>query len=454
MLHRELSLLQATAINMIDMVGIGPFITTSIVALAMGSVHLAILAWLIGMIIALIDASVWSELGAKFPRAGGTYQFLREAYGPTTWGRFFSFLFVWQTLFQAPLVVTSGALGFAKYAGFFFMGKPTTVDVTARLIAVGVVAVLTILLYRKISDVGRLSVVLWTTVVCTIVGIIVIGFFKGAPYQVFSELVQSPSVWFSELSNATTWTALGVASLPTMYSYLGYYNICHLGSEVRTPEKIIPRSMYTSILGIGLLYLCVQIAVYSVLPWSAVSTSKFVISDMLVTAVNPTVAGVGTALILVIAAASLFSVMLGYTRIPYAAAQEGQFFRVFGRLHPTLNFPHVSLLALAGMSVVFVLILDLTDAIKSIITMRVFTQFIAQSCGLVLLRRRIGSGAMPWKMWLYPVPVVLTVVLWAWIYTGATPTQKIVGIAAPLLGAIVFLGLARYKNEWPWREES
>lgn len=453
MLRRELSLLQATAINMIDMVGIGPFVTTSIVALTMGSAHLAILAWLIGMIIALIDASIWSELGATFPRAGGTYQFLKESYGPKTWGRFFSFLFVWQTLFQAPLVVTSGALGFAKYAGFFFMGKPATVDVTARFIAVGVVALLTILLYRKISDVGRLSVILWTTVVCTIVGIIVVGFFRGAPYQVFSELTQSPSIWLSELSSTSTWTALGIASLPTMYSYLGYYNICHLGSEVRAPEKIIPRSMYISILGIGLLYLSVQIAVYSVLPWAAVSASKFVISDMLVTAMNPSVAAVGTALILVIAGASLFSVMLGYTRIPYAAAQEGQFFRVFGRLHPTLNFPHVSLLALAGMSVVFILILDLTDAIKSIITMRVFTQFIAQACGLVLLRRRIGSDAMPWKMWLYPIPVVLTIILWLWIYSGATPLQKIVGIAAPILGSVVFLSLARYRNEWPWREE-
>lgn len=454
MLRRELSLLQATAINMIDMVGIGPFVTTSIVALAMGSAHLAILAWFIGMIIALIDASVWSELGAKLPRAGGTYQFLRESYGPTTWGRFFSFLFVWQTMFQAPLVVTSGALGFAKYAGFFFMGKPVAVDATARLIAVGVVVLLTILLYRKITDVGRLSVILWTAVVCTIVGIIVVGFFRGAPYQVFSELTQSPSVWISELSNAGTWTALGVASLPTMYSYLGYYNICHLGSEVRNPEKSIPKSMYASIVGIGVLYLSMQIAVYSVLPWSAVSTSKFVISDMLVTAINPTTAAIGTAFILVIAGASLFSVMLGYTRIPFAAAQEGQFFRVFGRLHPTLNFPHVSLLALAGMSVLFVLTLDLTDAIKSIITMRVFTQFIAQACGLVLLRRNVGSSAMPWRMWLYPIPVVLTIIVWLWIFSGATPLQKTVGLAAPILGAIVFLCVTRYRHEWPWREES
>jgi amino acid transporter len=212
--------------------------------------------------------------------------------------------------------------------------------------------------------------------------------------------------------------------------------------------------MYISILGIGILYLSVQIAVFSVLPWARVASSKFVISDMLLSATTPTVALVGTALILVIAAASLFSVMLGYTRIPYAAAQEGQFFRVFARLHPTQDFPHISLLALAGMSVVFVLILDLTDAIKSIITMRVFTQFIAQACGLVLLRRRIGSGSMPWKMWLYPLPVIATIVLWLWIFSGATTVQKIVGLAAPVLGAVVFLSIARYRNEWPWRQES
>src|SRR5579863_10095085 len=104
----------ATALNMIDMVGIGPFIVAPLVIQAMGGPQ-ALLAWAVGAALALLDGCVWSELGAAMPQAGGSYVFLREAYGPEKWGKLFSFLLIWQTLIQAPLVVASGAIGFAEY---------------------------------------------------------------------------------------------------------------------------------------------------------------------------------------------------------------------------------------------------------------------------------------------------------------------------------------------------
>lgn len=441
MLRRELSFVQATAINMIDMVGIGPFVTTALVASTMGSSEGALLAWFCGMVIALIDASVWSELGAAMPRAGGSYAFLREAYGASTLGRLMAFLFVWQTTFQAPLVITSGALGFATYATY--LTGPLS-PFALRSLAVGVILLLMVLLYRRVAAIGAISVVLWTCVIATMGWIILSGIV--APVTV--SFGSAPDV-----IDGIAWNMLGAALLPTVYSYLGYYNVCHLGAEVRDPERTIPRSMYVSILGIGALYLSMQWAITHVLDAATIAQSSFVVSTLLSTIWGSTAATVGTALILIVAIASLFSVMLGYTRIPYAAAQDGLFFRVFGKEHPTGNFPHMSLLILGAVSVVFAATISLGDSIKAIITMRVFTQFIAQAAGLMVLRRRVGAATMPWKMWFYPIPVFATIAIWLWLFWSADTTRQIVGLSAPAVGAIVYFILARRDRQWPFQSK-
>lgn len=441
MLKRELSLFQATAINMIDMVGIGPFVTAAFVAATMGSAPLALLAWAVGFVICLVDASVWSELGARMPQAGGSYVFLRESYGRERWGRLMSFLFVWQTTFQAPLVVASAALGFMKYSTYLVGPLDGTLS---RLCAAALVVVVTFLLYRRIGQVGRISVVLWSCVIATFIWIIGSGLLFGNV-----GLALSGSLTFAD-PRATLWSALGVASIPTMYSFLGYYNVCHLGAEVRSPERTIPASMYLSIIGIGLLYLLYQTSLFSVLSVAEVASSDFVVSLFIDRLYGSAAAQVVTALVLIVAVGSLFSLMLGYSRIPYAAARDGVFFRLFERLHPTENFPHVSLLVLAGIGITFTLTLTLDDAIKSIITMRVFTQFTAQAVGLMILRQRIGQDAMPWRMWLYPMPALLAIIAWLWVFSSVPSQKQVVGIVAPAIGTIAFLLLARYRRSWPF----
>ena len=441
MLKRELSLFQATAINMIDMVGIGPFVTTSLVAATMGSAPMALLAWTVGMIICLVDATVWSELGAAMPQAGCSYAFLLGSYGERRWGRLMSFLFVWQTSFQAPLVVASASLGFMKYAAFLTGPLDPWLS---RICSALLVMLVTFLLYRRIGDVGRISVVLWFCVVGTFLWIIISGLLFGDVTKAFSFQGQTP------MNDDALWAALGIASIPTMYSFLGYYNVCHLGAEVRDPERTIPRSMFLSILGIGALYLSYQLAVFGVLPSVDVASSDFVVSLFIEHLYGHTTAMVVTAMVLVVAASSLFSLMLGYSRIPYAAAQDGNFFAAFAKLHPTKNFPHVSLLVLATIGVVFSLTLTLGDAIKSIITMRVFTQFISQAIGLLILRHRVGADTMPWRMWLYPVPALLAIIAWLWIFSAAAPQKQIVGVVAPVVGILIFLVLARGRHRWPF----
>ena len=208
----------------------------------------------------------------------------------------------------------------------------------------------------------------------------------------------------------------------TIYSYWGYYNICHLGGEIKDPERNIPRGIFLSIAGIAVLYLAMQTSILGVVPWREAQNSKFIVSTFVERLYGPHAAQVATAMVLWIALASVFSVLLGYSRVPYSAALDGNFFPVFARLHPTKHFPHISLLVLGGLAFLFSVSLKLETAIAGILSMRLLVQFIGQAVGVMVLRRRWGTARLPFKMWLYPLPAVLTMIGWAWLFwqTGAT----------------------------------
>jgi amino acid transporter len=430
-LRRELTTFQATALNMIDMVGIGPFVVTPLVAQYMGGVE-AIWAWIAGAVLSSIDAMIWSELGAAMPEAGGTYVFLRETYGREKWGRFMSFLFVWQTTIQAPLVIASGAIGFAQYAGYLV---PLD-DMTSRLVSGGVVILIVALLYRRIGEIGKLSVFLWIGVIVTLLWVIASGFRHGDVASVPMRLMTGDGggSWMS----FAFWAMMGQASVKTMYSFLGYYNVCHLGAEVRDPQRAIPKSMFLSIAGIAVLYLAMQVAVFAVVPEDVVAGSPFIISTFMATLYGSVAAKVATGLVLWIAIASLFSVMVGYTRIPYAAARDGLYFAPFGKLHPKHEFPHISLLVLGGLAFVFSLLFKLAQVIAAILAMRILVQFIGQAIGLVIYRRRVGAASLPWRMPLYPLPVILAIAGWIAVYLSTPWPFPLLGLGVAGLGAIVY----------------
>src|SRR5713101_7825903 len=139
----------------------------------------------------------------------------------------------------------------------------------------------------------------------------------------------------------------------TIYSYCGYYNICHLGGEIKDPERNIPRGIFLSVLGIAVLYLAMQTSILGVVPWREAQNSPFIASLFVEKLYGHGAAQFATAMVLWIALASVFSVLLGYSRVPYSAALDGNFFSVFARLHPKKHFPHVSLLFLGAMEIVF-----------------------------------------------------------------------------------------------------
>ena len=441
-LERGLGLKEAVALNMIEIVGIGPFVVSSLVIKAMGGPQ-ALLAWLAGALLACLDGFVWSELGAAMPRAGGTYVFLREAYGPERWGRLMSFLFVWQTLIQAPLSVASAAIGFSDYAKYLYPLSTWQ----ARALSGGLVIFLVILLYRRITTIGKISVLLWVGVVGTMLWLIWGGmrhFNARLAFDFPPGAFDISWLWFA---------GLGSAMVNTIYSYWGYYNICHLGAEIREPEKNIPRGIFLSILGITVLYLAMQTSILGVVPWREAQNSPFLASLFIEKLYGPGAARLATLMVLWIALASVFSVLLGYSRVPYSAALDGNFLPVFSKVHPTKHFPHVSLLFLGGLAFLFSLTLKLKTAIAAILAMRLLVQFIGQALGVMLLHKRWPPERLPFKMWFYPLPAVLTMLAWAWLFWHTGPIRKW-GLLEIGLGVLAFLIWTREMRQWPFAHEN
>jgi len=431
--NRKINLLQATSINMIDMVGIGPFVVMPFVVSQFNN-GLFLWAWIFGAITAFIDAMIWSELGAAYPLAGGTYNFHRIAYGEK-YGKLMSFLFVWQTSIQAPLVVASGAIGFAQYLTYIIHLTP----LQEKIISGSLVILVFLLLYRKIETIGKISVVMGSVVVLTILWIIVSGLMhQQHPVQLI------PTGEASFFSYAF-WAAVGQGSVKTVYSFLGYYNVCHLGGEIKKPEINIPRSIFISITGIAILYLLMNISVMGVIRWQSVlEDDKYLVSAFMESIYGYKAGVIVTVLILCIAFSSLFAVILGYSRVPYAAAVDGNFFKIFSKLHPTKNFPYVSLIFLCALGFIFSLFMKLSQVISSILAMRILVQFIAQGIGVSFLRKRFGSKNLPFKMFLFPIPVIVSIVIWLFLFVS-TGLFALWGSLIALAGVIVYF-LARVRK--------
>jgi amino acid transporter len=411
---------------MIDMVGIGPFVVMPFVVAQFDS-GLFIWAWIFGAFTAFMDAMVWSELGAKYPLAGGTYNFHRIAFGEKG-GKLMSFLYVWQTSIQAPLVVASAAIGFAQYLTYI-----VPLDFwQQKIVSGGLVILVFLLLYRKIETIGKISVVMGSIVVLTIIWIITSGLM--AQQQSVKILPTGNESFFT----LAFWAAIGQASVKTVYAYLGYYNVCHLGGEIKNPGKNIPRSIFISIIGISALYLLMNISVMGVIPWETVkSDDKYLVSTFMQLIYGQQAGIIVTVLILCIAFSSLFAVVLGYSRVPYAAAVDGNFFKPFAKLHPTKNFPYVSLIVLCALGFVFSLFMRLGDVISSILAMRIIVQFIGQGVGVMLLRNKFGTEGLPFKMWLFPVPVIVSILIWIFLFIS-TGWFALWGSLIALLGIGVY----------------
>jgi amino acid transporter len=359
-----------------------------------------------------------------------------------------SFLYVWQTIIQAPLVAASAAIGFASY---FLYLMPDLAVWQQKAVSGSVIILVTILLYRKIESIGKIGVLLWIGVIATLAWIIFGGVTKGNFGLPITEFTSSFSF------NTLISFGFGQACVKTIYSYLGYYNVCHLGGEISKPEKNIPKSMFISVIGIAILYLLMNISITSVIPWQEIKawqdagTNNFVVSIFFEKLYGHFAANIATIMILWVALASLFAVLLGYSRVPYAAAVNGNFFAFFGKLHPVKNFPYVSLLVLSSLAFVFSLLFRMSEVISGILAMRIIIQFIGQAIGVVLLRNKKANSNLPYKMPLYPIPVIAAIIMWSLVFyaTGLKVITMFVAVVGS--GLLVFFVKAKKEKHWPFQ---
>lgn len=424
---------------MLEMIGVGPFITIPILLAKMNGPQ-AILGWVLGAIVALCDGMVWAELGAAMPGTGGPYHYLSEAYGPQKMGRLMSFLFIWQTVALAPLSIGSGAVGFAQYARFLYRGMSPLEE---KLIAVAVCVAITVLLYRDIRSVGRLSVVMWAVVIGTVVWITAAGVLHFDPRRVLDfppgAFTATPAFFFG----------LGGATLIAMYDYGGYNNVCFFAGEVRRPERVIPQSILLSIMAVAGLYLTMNVTIIGVVPWRQAIQSTAIASDFIQRIYGPKAAAVVTILILWTTLASVFAVLLGYSRVPYAAAADGRFFKPFARLHPTKNFPYISVLFIGGLSAAASL-LNLDVLINGLIVIQVLIQFMAQIFAVTLIRRGRPDIARPFRMPLYPLPSIVAFLGWLYILIASGLPYILAGLVLLALGVAAYFWRARTVGDWPF----
>ncbi len=441
-LPRSLGLWQATALNVANMVGIGPFITIPLFLKAMGGPH-ALVAWVIAAVLVICDGLVWSELGAALPGSGGTYHFLKQIYGRTRWGRALPFLFIWQFLITGTLEIASGYIGTMQYVQYLIPGIQTALGGYAQpLLAVGCCIVVGLLLSRQIGAVGTMSLVLCGGTILTVLIVVCSGLAHFRPEQLaFPAGALKPS-WLM-------FAGLAGSMQIAIYDYLGYYNVCHLGDEVRDPAKTIPRAILISIGVIAATYLTMNISIIAVIPWQEAMLSEHIASDFMERLYGPGIASAFTGLILWTSFACFFAITLGYSRILYAAARQGDFFSFVGQLHSTGKYPHVSLWLVTGLTAAFCF-LDLSLVVKSAVLGRIGVQFIGQIAGLHLLRKTRPDVALPFRMWLYPIPSA--VALFGWLFVLLMPDSADgwkpmgVGAAVNASGLLAYIVWKRFRR--------
>ena len=402
--------------------------------------------------IAIADGLVFAELGTTYPSSGGSYTYLRECFGRQGLGRLMAWLFVWQFLFSGTLEIATGTVGMALYTGFVFKGLIAH-PWSLRLLASAFSLVAMMLLYRKIGDIARIMLFLWIGLLATSLWVVV----EGAIHFHSGMLFDFPPDAFH--LNIAFMLGLGNGSMLVMYNLLGYYNICHLGAEVREPERVIPRAIIWSILIVLLLDVAISAAFTGVLPWREMIKPGTLIFDAVGSVFMQRVAGFWasqllTFMVLVTAFASVYSLILGYSRIPYAAALDGTFFRFFAKTHPTKDFPHRSLL-LVGILSAIASLFDLVQIITALVLARILLMFVSQIIGLLLLRKRHPEAPRPFRMWLYPVPALFAMACWLYIFTvqALEPDgwrYMLYVLVVIVSGVGLFLILARRQHYWPF----
>jgi amino acid transporter len=438
-LERRLGLLNATSINMSSMVGSGVFITLPLILGAMGGPQ-ALLGWFLGAAIAVADALVWSELSVAYPGSGGSYVYLLNSFGRERWGRFLAFLFIFQIITSGPLEISTANIGIGQYVSYIWRDM-TPLEI--KLVAAGVGVLATMLLYRKITSIAKLMATLWIGMLVTVVWVI----FSGALHFNARLAFSFPPRAFSFSMGSIV--GLGSATLFIMYCYFGYYAVCFLGDEVIDPPRSLPRSMIISVITVAVIFYMISLSIVGVVPWKEAAASQFVASEFMQRVYGNWAGVTITILILWTAFAATCGLLFAYSRIPYAAARDGNFFSIFSRLHTEKDFPHYSLLLIGGLTVVSSFF-ALDEVIKALMTARILVQFVGQIVALAFLRKFRPEVPRPFKMYLYPLPAAVAFFGWVYVFLSAGAKYVAYGLLTLAFGGVAFLIMSKKRRSWPF----
>ncbi|MET7853550.1 APC family permease [Streptomyces avermitilis] len=450
---RRVGLFQATTINMSQMCGIGPFVTIPLMVAAFGGPQ-AVIGFVAGAVLALADGLVWAELGAAMPGSGGSYVYLRQAFQYRT-GRLMPFLFVWTAMLFIPLIMSTGVVGFVQYLGYL---APDMGRTTGDLVGVGIIALVVMLLWRGIENIARITAVMWTVMIASVLLVIAAAASDFSAHLAFTY----PAHAF-EPAGGHFWVGFAAGLTIGIYDYLGYNTTAYMGAEIKDPGRTLPRSILFSILGIMAIYLLLQIGTLGVIDWHRMTDAGDIASTSVASAVLEQTWGKGaadtvTVLILITAFASVFTGLLGGSRVPYDAARDRVFFRPYAKLHPRHRFPMLGLATMGVITAIGFLIgrhTDLATLIQLLTTVMVIVQALSQIIALTVLRKRQPTLRRPYRMWLYPLPSGIALVGWLVIYgyadknsPGRHPIEW--SLAWVALGCAAFVVWARLEKVWPF----
>jgi amino acid transporter len=339
--------------------------------------------------------------------------------------------------FSAPLSIASGCIGFAEFASFLLPGLGHPIFTAwpggphwTSVAAAGACAVIVGMLYRDIRAILRTAWVLWAGVMAAMAVVLIAGFthFHLALLRMPAHALSFSPAFFA---------GLGSATLIATYDYWGYYNVCFLGGEIREPGRTIPRAVLISIAVVAVLYIAMNVSVLGVIPAQSMQqVARTVVAEMVARTLGPAWAVAIACLIMWTAFSSVFALLMGYSRVPYAAALDGNYFRIFAHLHPKRNFPDFSLIALGAVAAVFCFF-RLSQVIAALVVIRIVLQYLPR----------------PFRIWLYPLPPVLALAGFLFILFSRPQALRYIAwaLAIAVVGSILYLLRARGRHEWPFR---
>jgi APA family basic amino acid/polyamine antiporter len=424
-------------------IGSGIFLTTGIMAQAIPSASMIMLAWLLGGLLILAGALTYAELGVSLPEAGGQYVYLREAYG-----HLYGFLFGWK-MFLVNMTGSIAALGvaFAEYFGSFFpslstkevvfssqIGSFTYTLSRGQLVAVAVIILLTAINYVGVAFGKNAQNILTVIKIGTILVFVFMGFVfaRGTPIDV----TLNPEGW----SFAQLLTGFGLAFVSVFWAFDGWNNINYVAGEIKNPKRDLKFALILGTLGVTLLYFFTNVIYFLALPTSELKGVVTVAERASSSLFGATAAGLISAMILISILGALNGAIFVGPRVYYAMARDGLFFKKVGRVHPRFKTPGFSLI----LQSIWACLLALTGTFEQLFTFAMFAGilfWVLAAAAIFTLRKNRPNLPRPYKAWGYPVVPMVFIIALSGILLNTLirrPIESLAGVALMVVGIPVY----------------